>query len=87
MSNPKPVSVYGVTFQKLFDKIDVKDTGSCPIYTDINGYMANVSLDTTTVDSDDFVFAKGINYFVACVRKGVPCKAPAQDGIDIMIIL
>ncbi len=146
--NPKPVSVYGATFQKLFDRKDVKDTigysaasktdndicdvedlasamirfdngavlhieasfslnlkkdegkielfgtkagakldPSLEIYSDINNYMANVQLCTKTDLDFNGLFEKEINHFVSCVKDGITCKAPAQDGIELMTIL
>ena len=148
MGNPKPVSIYGATFQKLFDRKNVKDkVGYSPssktdndifdvedlvtamirfdngavlsiessfslnikndqgkielfgtkagakldpeleLFTEVNGYMANVNLATNTALSFDGLFAKEIDHFVCCVKNGIPCKSPAQDGVDIMTII
>jgi predicted dehydrogenase len=148
MGNPKPVSVYGATFQKLFDRKHLKDKAGytaasatdndiCDVedlvsalirfdngavlsieasfslnikkdqgkielfgtksgaklepelelYTEVNDYMADVNLATSTALSFDGLFANEINHFVSCVKDGIPCKSPAQDGIDIMTIL
>lgn len=148
MGNPKPVSIYGATFKKLFDRKNVKDevgyTSSSKtdndifdvedlvtamirfdngavlsiessfslnikndegkielfgtkagakldpnlqIFTEVNGYMANVSLNTSTALSFDGLFAKEIDHFVSCLKDGIPCKSPAQDGVDIMTII
>jgi len=57
------------------------------LYSEVNGYMANINLATNTALSFDGLFAKEINHFVCCVKDGIPCKAPAQDGVDIMVIL
>jgi predicted dehydrogenase len=148
MGNPKPVSVYGATFQKLFDRKHLKDKAGytsasktdndiCDVedlvsalirfdngavlsieasfslnikkdqgkielfgtkagaklepelelYTEVNDYMADVNLATSTALSFDGLFANEINHFVSCVKDGIPCKSPAEDGIDIMTIL
>jgi predicted dehydrogenase len=148
LGNPKPVSVYGATFQKLFDRRNVKDTvgyssasrtandicdvedlasamirfdngavlsieasfslnlkkdegkielfgtkagakldPSLEIYSEINDYMANVQLTTKTDLDFNGLFEKEINHFVSCVKDGIECKAPAQDGIELMVIL
>ncbi len=148
IGNPKPVSVYGVTFEKLGNRSNLKDSkgynassakgdeicdvedlasamirfdngsvlsveasfslnlkkdqgrielfgtkGGAKIdpelemYTEINGYMADVNLTTPTALSFDGLFANEINHFVDCIRDGVECKAPAGDGIQIMTIL
>lgn len=148
LGNPKPVSIYGATFQKLFDRPDVKD--KCPyiaasakegdicdvedlasamirydngtvvtveasfslnikkpvgridlfgtkagaklepdleMYTDLNGYMADVTFDGPTSLSFEGLFENEINHFVDCVRSGIPCVSPAEDGVAIMDIL
>ena len=148
MGNPKPVSIYGATFKKLFDRKNVKDevgyTSSSKtdndifdvedlvtamirfdngavlsiessfslnikndegkielfgtkagakldpdlqLFTEVNRYMANVSLNTSTALSFDGLFAKEIDHFVSCLKDGIPCKSPAQDGVDIMTII
>lgn len=148
MGNPKPVSVFGVTFHKLGNRSDLKDKKAyvsvsatdhdiCDVedmatamvrydngavlsvetsfslnlkkekgtielfgtkggakldpelelYTEMNGYMSDVSLCAPTALSFDGLFQQEIDHFVDCVLNGTPCKAPAQDGIDIMRIL
>lgn len=148
MGNPKPVSVYGVTFRKLGNRSELKDQKDyvsasatdhdiCDVedmatamvrydngavlsvetsfslnlkkpqgtielfgtkggarldpelelYTDINGYMADVNLCSPTALSFDGLFQKEIDHFADCILHRTPCRAPAQDGIDIMRIL
>ena len=148
MGNPKPVSVYGATYQKLFDRrglkdekayvsvsktdqdvYDVEDLASAmvrfdngavlsveasfslnlkqdkgeielfgtkagaklspelEIFTEINDYMADVTLKKPTALSFDGLFAGEINHFVDCVRNGADCLAPAEDGVQLMRIL
>ena len=57
------------------------------LYTDINGYMADVNLCSPTALSFDGLFQKEIDHFIDCILNGSECRAPAQDGIDIMRIL
>ena len=146
--NPKPVSVYGATFQKLFNRpeikggkgytsvsagnkdiCDVEDLASAmirfdnglvlsveasfslnikepkgdieffgtkagaklspevEIFTDEQGYLVNVSFDKDTSLSFDGLFAGEINHFVDCSLNNVPCRAPAEDGVELMRIL
>ncbi|MCI8623561.1 MAG: Gfo/Idh/MocA family oxidoreductase [Provencibacterium sp.] len=148
MGNPKPVSVYGATFQKLFNRpglkdqvgyrsvsagekdiCDVEDLASAMIrydngavlqveaafslnikkdegiiqlfgtkggvkldpefelFTEINDYLADVRLARPTALSFDGLFSREIDHFVDCVQNGTPCRAPAEDGIEIMRIL
>ncbi len=146
--NPKPVSVYGATFQKLFNRPDIKggkgytsvsagnkdicdvedlasamirfDNGlvlsveasfslnikepkgdieffgtkagakldpRVEIFTDEQGYLVNVSFDKDTSLSFDGLFAGEINHFVDCSLNNVPCRAPGEDGVELMRIL
>lgn len=149
MGNPKPVSVYGATFQKLFDRSNLKtgkayeansksendvcdvedlatalirydngavlsieasfslnikkDTGKIEffgtkggaklepeleMYTEINGYMADVTLDAKTALEFNGLFENEINHYVDCVKNNsLKCMSPAEDGVEIMKIL
>lgn len=148
MGNPKPVSVYGATFQKLFDRRELKDKKGyvaaskkegdiCDVedlvsalvrfdngavlsieasfslnmkkdegkielfgtkgganinpeiemYTEMNGYMVDVNMNMPTALSFDGLFENEINHFVECVKDGIPCISPAEEGIEIMRIL
>jgi predicted dehydrogenase len=149
MGNHRPVSIYGATFQKLFDRphvkgargytaagetgkrspCDVEDLASAmirfdngavlqveasfslnikkdeeslqffgarggakfspelEIYTEINDYLADVNLATPTALDFNGLFDREIEHFVDCVRNGIPCRAPAEDGVEIMRIL
>lgn len=57
------------------------------MYTEVNDYLADVSLAMPTGLSFDGLFANEVNHFVDCVRDGVPCQSPAADGVEIMRIL
>lgn len=57
------------------------------IYTEQNGYMADVQLKTITALNFDGLFSNEINHFVDCIQTGTECKAPAEDGITLMEIL
>ncbi len=57
------------------------------LYSEINDYLADVTLDAQTSLNFDGLFAKEIDHFVACIINGIPCISPAQDGIDIMELL
>jgi predicted dehydrogenase len=148
MGNPKPISVYGLTFQKLYDRNNIKgskkytsisktdhdlcnvedlasafirfDNGAVlsietsfalnikndqsrielfgtkggaklepelEMYTDINDYLADVTLNTKTELNFDGLFANEINHFIDCIINGDICISPAQDGVDIMKII
>lgn len=148
MGNPRPISVYGVTFRKLGNRSELKDKKDyvsvsatdhdiCDVedmatamvryengavllvetsyslnlkkpqgtielfgtkggarldpelemYTDINGYMADVNLCSPTALSFNGLFQQEIDHFADCILNGTPCRAPAEDGIQIMRIL
>ena len=148
MGKPRPVSVYGATFQKLYDRKDTKDKQGyyassktdndiCDVedlatalirfdngavlsveasfslnlkedsgkielfgdkggakldpelelYTNVNGYMADINLKTSAALSFDGLFENEINHFVSCVKDGEKCISPAEDGIEMMKIL
>ncbi|MDR2104060.1 MAG: Gfo/Idh/MocA family oxidoreductase [Treponema sp.] len=57
------------------------------LYTEINGYLADVNLAAPTALSFNGLFEAEIDHFVDCLLKGTPCRTPAQDGVEIMRIL
>jgi len=148
LGKPKPVSIYGATFQKLYNRpnlktkpgylsasasdndiCDVEDlatalirfdngavlsveasfslnlktpsgrieffgtkAGACldptlEIFSEWNGHMTNVTLETPTALSFDGLFQREIDHFVDCVINGIPCRNPAEDGVTMMRIL
>lgn len=147
MGSPKPVSVYGATFQKLFNRPNIiaqkgyvsstkgevicnvedlatamirYDNGSVlhfetsfslnikedeskieffgtkggaklapelEMYSEINNYMANITLTNPTSLSFDGLFSAEIDHFIDCILDGKSCKSPAEDGIMLMQIL
>lgn len=148
MGNPKPVSIYGATFQKLLNRPNIKavkaynsvsaseedicdvedlatamirydngailqveasfslnikkDEGTIQLFgskggaklnpelemfTEINGYLADVSLAVPTALDFDGLFANEINHFVECVQGKAECRADSEDGVALMRIL
>ena len=146
--NPKPVSVYGATFQKLFNRPNIKDgkgyssvsagkndicdvedfvtelirfdnglvlsveasfslnikkdegniqffgtkggaklDPQVEIFSEENGYLVDLSFNKDTSLSFDGLFCREMNHFVDCVMNGTPCRAPAEDGVELMKIL
>ncbi len=57
------------------------------LYSEVNDYLADITLDAETSLSFDGLFAKEIDHFVSCITDGTPCISPAQDGIELMTIL
>ena len=61
---------------------------SLEMYTELNGYMSNVTLDTETALDFDGLFEGEINHYVDCIRgRADRCISPAEDGITLMKIL
>ena len=149
MGRPMPVSVYGATFQKLYnrpntvkrpdayrsagatdnDPCTVEDLASAMIrfdngavlhieasfslnlkspegkielfgtkggakldpelelYSEVNNYLCNVSLDVPTALSFNGLFENEIAHFIDCIKGDKECIAPAEDGIVLMKIL
>lgn len=148
LGNPKPVSVYGATFQKLLNRPNIKatrayvsttktdsvicdvedlasamirfDTGAVlqieasfslnikndtgrielfgtkggikidpelEIYTELNDYLVNISLNNPAALQLNDLFKNEIDHFIDCLVNNVPCISPADDGIVIMSIL
>ena len=75
------------TIELFGTKAGAKLDPELKIYTDINGYLANVELTAPTALSFEGLFENEINHFVDCVMNGTPCRAPAEDGITLMRIL
>ncbi|MDR3139314.1 MAG: Gfo/Idh/MocA family oxidoreductase [Treponema sp.] len=57
------------------------------LYTELNGYLADINLAAPTALSFNGLFEAEIDHFVDCLLNGTPCRAPAQDGVEIMRIL
>ena len=37
--------------------------------------------------SFDGLFENEIAHFIECIKNGLPCRSPAEDGVEIMKIL
>ena len=58
------------------------------IYSEMNGYMADVTLaGVETAFSFDGIFENEINHFIACIEGEATCISPAEDGVEMMKIL
>lgn len=57
------------------------------LYTDVNNYLANVTLNMPTALSFDGLFENEINYFVDAVVNDVDVSSIARDGKTLMQIL
>ena len=62
--------------------------GTPVIYTEVNGYLADITPQTTDLKGEDAeLFVAEIAHFVDCITSGTKCIAPAEDGIVVMKIL
>ena len=57
------------------------------IFTEENGYLTNISFEGSTSLNFNGLFENEIAHFVECVKNNLPCRSPAEDGVEIMKIL
>ena len=57
------------------------------LYTDVNGYLANVSLNMPTALSFEGLFENEIDYFVNAILNDVDVSSIAEDGLTLMKML
>ena len=69
------------------DKGGVKLDPEFKLFTQRNGYLADVSLANPTALSFDGLFENEISHFVQCLLENKPFRAPAEDGVELMKIL
>jgi predicted dehydrogenase len=69
------------------DKGGAKLSPELEMYTEINGYLTDIQLNVPTALNFQGLFDGEIDHFVDCVKNGTPCRAPAEDGLEIMRIL
>ena len=70
---------------KIFGTKGGLDMNTFNIYTDVNDNVADVRVKSFGGCGD--FFANEIKHFADCVELGVPCIAPAKDGVAMMKIL
>ena len=75
------------TIQLFGTKAGARLDPELTLYTEMNDYLADVRLAAPTALSFDGLFQKEIDHYVSCVAEGVPCRAPAEDGVALMRIL
>ena len=64
----------------------VKMGKSVELYNETNGYLSDVTLVGKTGFQGE-AFGEEISHFVDCILNGTPCRAPAEDGVELMRIL
>jgi len=57
------------------------------IYGEYNGFLADIDVKTTNYKEAGNYFDLEMAHFVDCVKNGTPCRAKAEDGIQVMKIL
>ena len=57
------------------------------LYTEVNGYLANVGLNMSSALSFEGLFENEINYYVNAVKNDVDVSSIAEDGLTLMKIL
>ena len=78
----------GVTQKHLYGtKGGLSLAGSPKLFTEINGYLADVTPSMACLKEKSEEFVAEMSHFVDCVKNGTKCIAPAEDGVVIMKIL
>lgn len=62
-------------------------SGQPKFYTEINGYLADVTPKTNNLKNGGDMFANEVSHFADCALNGTKCEASAEDGIWVMKIL
>ena len=57
------------------------------LFSEMDGYLTNVSLPNLKFRSFEESFACEINHFIACAKGETSCVSPAEDGVEMMKIL
>ena len=79
----------GITKREVFgDKGGIRcDSQGIRLYSEMNGYMVNVTPDISNLKEGKDGFQAELEHFIDCVQNGTPCRATADDGIIVMKIL
>lgn len=56
-------------------------------FSDMNNMFVDIRPSGNTALNFDGLFNREIKHFVDCVRDGIPCISPAEDGVTLMRIL
>lgn len=63
------------------------DDNGVKLFTEMNDYMVDVTPKLEYLKQSGASFTNEIAHFVDCALNGTPCRAPAEDGIEVMKIL
>lgn len=61
--------------------------GQPKIYTEVNGYLADITPSMENLKDRSDMFVAEMGHFVDCVKNGTKCIATAEDGVVVMKIL
>ena len=76
------------TKRELFGtKGGIKIDDEFKLYTELNGYLADVTPNISNYKHGGEMFQNEMAHFVDCALNGTPCNASAEDGITVMKIL
>ena len=76
------------TKRELFGtKGGIKIENEFKIYTELEGYLSDITPDISLLKGNSDMFANEMAHFVDCALNGTKCIAPAKDGVTIMKIL
>lgn len=75
------------TIELFGDKAGAKIDPDLKLFSQMNGYMTDVSLKYPTALSFSGLFQKEIHHYVDCLMGRCECRSPAKDGYEMMRIL
>ena len=75
------------SIQLFGTKAGVKMGDTVELYTQLDGYLSNVTLEGNTGLDMGEAFRAETGHFVDCIQSGTPCRNSAEDGIEMMKIL
>lgn len=75
------------SIQLFGTKAGVKMGDTVELYTQLDGYLSNVTLEGKTGLDMGEAFRAETGHFVDCIQRGTPCRNSAEDGIEMMKIL
>ena len=75
------------SIQLFGTKGGVRMADDVQLFSQLNGYLSNVSLEGQTGLDMGSGFRSEIAHFLHCIQTGEPCRNSADDGIELMKIL
>lgn len=75
------------TLELFGTKSGAKLSPGLEFFTDMNGYLVDVTPSGDTSLSFQGLFQKEIDHYVDCLLRGNECRSPAGDGVELMKII